>query len=254
MKKLLKYDFFYLFKTSKFIVFGAIFVLFSIISPLTAKYLPEILEFIMNGEDMLIALPEPTTYTAYEQYISDLYEIIFTITIFVSVSIFIRDKSKNLLPFIFSKPINRTKYLLSKYVSFLVLMFVSMTLGYLVFTYYTYFLFNEIFFIKGVYMLLLYFMDIMFVTAVALFCTTIFRNYFPAMLLTWGIYIVSGILTLLERVPVIKHFPGKIQANIVHTLHGITTTGDIIWNIGVTLSLIGVLLYFSIQTIRNQDI
>jgi len=254
MKKLLKYEFFYYRKTSKFIVFGAIFVLFSIISPLTAKYIQELISFLLNGEPMPIDIPDPTVYTAYEQYISDLYEIIFTVTLFVGVSIFIRDKTKDLLPLIFSKPINRTKYVISKYISFLALIFVSLTLGYLSFSYYTYFLFEEVFFVKGIWMMLLYFLDIMFVSAVALFGATYFKTYIPAMLVTWGIYIISGLVTIAERVPVVKHFPGMIKSNIVNVLLDTTTTADIVWNIIVTLGLIGLLIGFTIKKIRNQDI
>ena len=140
MKKLLKYDFFYLFKTSKFLVIGAVFVMFSVISPLTTKYINEILSFLLNGADSPIEIPVPTIYTAYSQYISDLYEICFMVVLFVVVSIFIRDKTKGLLPLILSKPINRTKYVLSKYISVLVLILGSLLLGYLTFSYYTYFL------------------------------------------------------------------------------------------------------------------
>ena len=170
--------------------------MFSIISPLTAKYIQELISFLLNGEPLPIDIPDPTVYTAYEQYISDLYEIIFTVTLFVGVSIFIRDKTKDLLPLIFSKPINRTKYVISKYISFLALIFVSLTLGYLSFSYYTYFLFEEVFFVKGIWMMLLYFLDIMFVSAVALFGATYFKTYIPAMLVTWGIYIISGLVTI----------------------------------------------------------
>lgn len=254
MKKLLKYEFFYYIKTSKFIVFGAIFILFSIISPLTAKYIQELISFLLNGESLPIDIPDPTVFTAYEQYIGDLYEIIFTVTLFVGVSIFIRDKTKNLLPQIFSKPINRTKYVISKYISFLTLILVSLTFGYLVFSYYTYFLFDDVFFVKGIWMMLLYFLDIMFVSAIALFSATYFRTYIPAMLVTWGIYILSGLVTIAEKVPVLKHFPGMIKSNIVNILLDSTTTADIVWNIIVTLALIGLLIGFTIRKIRNQDI
>ncbi len=254
MKKLLKYDFYYLHKTSKFIVFGAIFVLFSIISPLTSKYIEDIFNFLLNGQEVQLLLPKPNVETAYAQYINDLYELVFTVTLFVAVSIFIRDKTKNLQPLIFSKPINRTKYLLSKYITFLIMLLISLTLGYMVFTYYTYFLFDEIFFIKGIYMMLLYFLDLMFASAIALFAAMHFRTYIPAMLTTWGLYIVIGMFAILDKVPVIKYFPGMIKANIGHVYLGITESGDIVWNIIVTLALTSILIGFSIKKIRNQDI
>jgi ABC-2 type transport system permease protein len=254
VKKLLKYDYFYLLKTSKFIVFGAIVVLFSITSPLTAKYMNEILEFFLNGQELGFAMPEPTIYTAYTTYVSDMYEIVFTVTIFVGVSIFIRDKTKGLLPLIFSKPINRSKYVLSKYISFISMLLVCILLGNLVFSYYTYFLFKEILFIKGIYMSLYYFLDIMFVSAVALFSAVHFKSYIPAMIVTWGMYIFSGIVSIADRIPVIKYFPGKIQSNIGHIIYGTQVNSDIIWNIIVVFGLIALLLAMSIKKIRHQDI
>ena len=254
MKKLLKYDFFYLLKTSKFIVFGAIIVIFSIISPLTSKYIKEILEFFLNGQDLGFTMPDPTVYTSYGQYVSDMYEIVFTVTIFVSVSIFIRDKTKGLQPLIFSKPINRGKYILSKYITFNTMMFICILIGNLVFTYYTYFLFDDVFFVTGIYMSLYYFLDILFVTAVALFAAVHFKSYIPAMVVTWGMYIFSGILSIAEKIPVIKYFPGKIQANIGHIISGIQDNTDVALNIIVVIGLILILIGFSIKKIRHQDI
>ena len=255
MKKLLKYDFIYLQKTSKFIVFGAIFVLFSILSPLTARYINELIEFLLAGDDSIIFnTGDPTVFDSYYQYLNDLYEIIFIVIVFVAVSVFIRDKTKGLLPLIFSKPINRTKYVLSKYVSFLVLLFVSIVLGYLVFTYYTYFIFDEIFFDRGVYMMLLYFLDMMFVASAALFFATTFKSYLGAIALTWGVYLSAGILTIAENVPVLKHFPGMIKNNIVAIIAETSTTSDVLLNVLVTALFIAAFLFASINKIRNADI
>lgn len=254
MKKLIKYDYLYLFKTSKFIVFGAIIILFSIISPLTAKYIKDILEFFLSGQNLDLLIPDPTIFTSYEQYISDLYEIVFTVIIFVSVSIFIRDKTKGLQPLIFSKPINRSKYILSKYITFVSMILACLLVGNLVFSYYTYFLFDEVFFLKGVYITLYYFLDVLFISSVALFSAVHFRNYITAMLVTWGIYIMNGILTILDKVPVIKHFPGRIQANIFNILNGVADTSDMMWNISIVLIYITVFIGLSASKIKNQDI
>ena len=199
-------------------------------------------------------MPDPTIYTAYGQYVGDMYEIVFTITIFVGVSIFIRDKTKGLQPLIFSKPINRGKYILSKYISFISMMLVCILLGNIVFSYYTYFLFEEVFVLKGIYMSLYYFLDIMFVSAVALYSAVHFKGYIPAMLVTWGMYFASGILTIAEKIPVIKYFPGKIQGNIISIIQDTQVTSDIVWNVFVVLGLIAILLGLSIKKIRHQDI
>ena len=114
--KLLKYDFIYLWRTYKFLIFPAVAVLFAFASPLTAKYINELLALLTTttGGDPLIVLPDPVIQDSYAQYLSNLYEIFLIVCIFVSVSVFMRDKNKGLLPLVLSKPINRTNYLLSK--------------------------------------------------------------------------------------------------------------------------------------------
>jgi len=254
MKKLLKFEFNYLLKTQKFTVFAGIFILFSIISPLTAKYIQEILAFLLNGQDLGIPLPEPTVFTAYEQYISDLYETIFFIVLFVSVSIFIRDKSKGLLSLVFSKPISRTNYILSKYISFLVLLFVSTVFGYFLFTYYTYFLFDEVFFMKGLGMMALYFLYLACMSSVALFFSTISKSYLLAILPTFGVYILFSILTIFGEVPILEYFPGMIISNIAEIIRDVSTTSSIIWTVVVTTIITGGFLTGSVLKIKSIDV
>lgn len=253
MRKLFKYDFVYLWKTQKFIVFGAIFVLFSILSPLTAKYIGEILGFFLPGEDLGTLFPEPTVWSAYEKYISDLYETIFFVVLFVSVSVFIRDKSKGLLVLIFSKPINRTQYLVSKYVSFLLLLASSILLGYLLFTYYTYFLFDEVFFWKGLAMMGLYFLYLAMISSVALFFATIFKTYLLAVLSTFGVFIVVSILTFFGDYGMFQYFPGMLIQRIVGILYEVNTTGELVGTIATTIGVTLLFLGFGIYNIRTMD-
>jgi ABC-2 type transport system permease protein len=254
MKKLFKYEFLYLYKTQKFLVFFGLFILFSIISPLTAKYLKEILHFLLAGQNMGIPVPEPTVYTAYEQYISDLYQTIFYVVLFVSVSIFTKDKRKGLLALIFSKPINRKKYVLSEYSSFVLLLFVSIVLGYLVFSYYTYFLFNDIFFVKGIEMMALYFVFLAFISSVALYFSTVSKNYLLTLLPTFGIYILFAVLTIAGESTLFKYLPGMLPQSISQILYGVASTKDILLNVFVTIVLTILFLVGSVNKIRKIEI
>ena len=75
MKKLLKYDFYYLQKTSKFIVFPVLLVLLAIMSPLTAKYMNDFLALMLEGTGLEMSLGDPVVFDSYAQYIGNLYEI-----------------------------------------------------------------------------------------------------------------------------------------------------------------------------------
>lgn len=254
MKKLLKYDFFFLLKTHKVTVFVAVFVLFSILSPLTAKYIGEILEALTGGTDIVIDFGTPTVYTAYEQYISDLYETIFFVVLFVSVSIFIRDKSRGLATLIFSKPVNRTKYVLSKYISFMVMIIVSTVVGYLIFTYYTYFLFDEVFFAKGLGMIALYVLYLAFISSIAMFFAIITKHYLSAISLTFGVYILISILTIFGDIAVFEVLPGMLINSIVGILYDLNDTTVFVWNIVVTSLSTAGFIGLSIWKIQKLDI
>ncbi len=253
MKKLLKYDFYYLKKTSKFIVFPIVIILIAIISPLSAKYLNELLEFTLQGTGIAINFPTPTVYDSYIQYFGNLYEIYLYVIIFIAVGMFIGDKTKGLLPMILSKPINRTKYILSKYISISILIFISLIFGYIVFDYYTYFLFDEIYMIGMLYGSLLYFVYILFILSLALFAATHFKTYLMGIVITFGGYLLFSILGIFE-VSVFKYLPAAILNNIVKVLFEDSEVREILLNVSCTFAITLIFISLSILRFRKQDI
>lgn len=253
MKKLLKYDFYYLQKTSKFIIFPVLLVLLAITSPLTAKYLNEIIAFTLEGTGIVIDIGTPTVFESYSQYIGNLYELYLYVIIFVAIGMFINDKTKGLLPLIISKPISRTKYIISKYISLNILILLSLFIGYFVFDYYTYFLFDEIDMLGMFYVTLLYFVYIIYVTSIALFSATHTKSYILAVVMTLGLMMFMGILRLWE-VGILKYIPGYIIVNMIEVLAEVSEVKTIIYNVVLTLSISSVLIILSILRFRKQDI
>ena len=255
MIKLLKYDFIYLWRTYKFLIFPAVAVLFAFVSPLTAKYINELLALLTSttGGDPLITLPDPTILDSYGQYVSNLYEIFLIVGIFVSVSIFMRDKNKGLLPLILSKPINRTKYLLSKFISLSILILVSLMLGYFVFSYYTFFVFDKVDMLGMFLVSILFFVYVIFILAISLFSAVFFNSYLVAVSTTFAIYIITSMLTIFE-VSIFKYLPGVISSNSVNILIGEEIILDVILNVGVTLLISFVFIYFAVNRFKKQNI
>jgi len=206
MFKLLKYDFYHLRKTSKFIVFPVVIILFAIISPITARYMNQILDLALADSGIDIVLTDPVVLDSYLQYIGNLYETILFVVLFVGVGFFIKDKTKGLLPLVLSKPISKTKYLLSKYISLSILILVSLLLGYLVFSYYTYFIFNEIDMFGMFLTTMLFFVFTIYVLSISLFTATHFKSYLASVSVTFGIYILTSMLTIFE-VSIFKYLP-----------------------------------------------
>jgi len=253
MFKLLKYDFYHLRKTSKFIVFPVVIILFAIISPITARYMNQILDLALADSGIDIVLTDPVVLDSYLQYIGNLYETILFVVLFVGVGFFIKDKTKGLLPLVLSKPISKTKYLLSKYISLSILILVSLLLGYLVFSYYTYFIFNEIDMFGMFLTTMLFFVFTIYVLSISLFTATHFKSYLASVSVTFGIYILTSMLTIFE-VSIFKYLPGFISSSSVDILIGEEVVGDVYINVGVTLLISIIFIFFSIKKFRNQDI
>ena len=253
MKILLKYDFYYLQKTSKFIIFPVLLVLLAIMSPLTARYMNEFLALVLEGSGMEITLPDPVVFDSYSQYISNLYEIYLLVIMFVAVGMFINDKTKGLLPLILSKPISRTKYIFSKFISLSVLIFVSLIIGCLVFDYYTFFLFDEVDMLGMFYSMLLYFVYVIYIMSLSLFCATHFKSYILAIVLVFGGWMFIGALSIIDWT-IFNYLPGYILTNIIKLLMDSEVTKDIILTVLVTLGISVLFFTLSALRFRKQDI
>ncbi len=181
-----------------------------------------------------------------------MYEIFLWVVIFVSVGIFVRDKTKTLIPLILTKPISRTKYLLSKYITFNVLLFVSLMIGYLVFGYYTYVLFGEVDMLGMFYGTLLYMLYILFITAIALFASALLDTYILAMFFTFGVYIIVNLFNIFNTT-LFQYFPGQIINAIVDILAGTLDSSEMIFYILVPIVFIVGFLVTGIKIFLSYD-
>lgn len=250
---LLKYDFFYLRKTSKFIIFPAVAVIFAILSPLSAMYINELLTLLMTESGPAITFPDPTVIDSYAQYISNLYEIFLIVTIFVAVSVFIREKTKGYLPLVLSKPINRTKYLISKITSLSILIFGSLIISGFVFGYYTYILFGEIDVMIVVNTTMVFMVYVIFILSLSMLFSQLFNNYPTASILTFVGYIVFNILGNFEK-SILNYMPGRLTYRITEIIVGISETSTLIWNVVITLLVSIIFITISVLKFRRYDL
>ena len=252
MKTLLKYDFIYLKRTSKFIIFPAIAIFFAVLSPLTARYMTEILEALLGAEGIGIAFPEVTVFDSYVQYIGNLYEIFLIVTVFVGVSLFMRQKNKGELPLVLSKPISRTKYLMSKYISFAILIIGTLFVSGLIFAYYTHYLFGTVDLLLTLNVSLLFFLYTLFILSIAMFTAMFFESYAGASVITFVVYIIFSILSGFNK-GILDYLPGRLITRITELIYG--TPDAALWtNISVIVVIIALLGYLSINKFKKYDI
>jgi len=190
---------------------------------------------------------------SYGQYISNLYEIFLIVGIFVSVSVFMRDKNKGLLPLILSKPINRTKYLLSKLTTLTVVILVSLIAGGIVFSYSTWVLFDSVDMALVLWMNVLFLVYVFFIFSVSMFFSQYTKNYATASILTFVVYIAFSIFGGFEA-GILDYLPGRLTARVTELMYEISDTPTLIWTIAVTILTSAVLFYFSIRKFNKYDL
>jgi ABC-2 type transport system permease protein len=236
-------------------VFGALIGIFSILSPLTARFMNEIIEALLPaGDGLSINFPNPSTLDAYFQYFNDLNEIILWVILFVGVSVFIKDKSKGHMPLVMSKPINRTSYLASKYVTYIGMLLAWLIVGYVIFTYYTYVLFDETFLINGLIALSYYAVFVMFLLSIALLMSVLFKTYMIAMIMTFLGYILFSIFNMFSDYNMFKYLPGTLNHYAIDFLVIDGRVEGAVTALLVTLGLTGILLLISSVVFKKQEL
>ncbi len=130
-KELLEY-----WRTYRALALGVVFLVFGLLSPATARYMPDILAR-MDMQGIVIQLPPPTVADGNAQFIKNMSQIGTIVLILIAMGAVARERDKGTVTFTLSKPVSRGAFLLAKAVALLVITWISLGLSALVHWYYT---------------------------------------------------------------------------------------------------------------------
>lgn len=108
-------------RTGRLPVVALVFFVFGLISPLTAKYLPDILQSAA-GPVKIIA-PPPQVADAVDQFLKNVGSNGIFVAILLAMGMVAREKERGTAAFVLAKPLTRQAFLAAKYVA------LSVTLG-----------------------------------------------------------------------------------------------------------------------------
>ncbi len=106
-----------LWRTRRVIVVGMVFLLFGFFSPLSAKFMPEIIKSMPGAEQFASLVPTPTVKDALEQYIKNLTQFGFILAVLLGMGAVAGEKEHGAAALILSKPLPRWAFVLSKFVA-----------------------------------------------------------------------------------------------------------------------------------------
>lgn len=130
-KELLEY-----WRTYRAVVLGVVFVIFGILSPAAARYMPDILA-VLDTQGMVIQLPPPTVADANAQFVKNMSQIGAIALILIAMGAVSRERDKGTVAFTLSKPVPRGAFLLSKALALLIITWAALALAAMVHAYYT---------------------------------------------------------------------------------------------------------------------
>ena len=132
-------------RNNRLLVVVAIFAVFGIISPLTAKYTPELLKSLGTGSGgVTISLPTPTVKDAITQFIKNVAGTGILVAILLPMGLVAREKERGTAAFVLTKPLTRPAFLTAKLLTLGLTLTAGVAVGALATYWYTALLFTPI--------------------------------------------------------------------------------------------------------------
>lgn len=238
-------------KTSKLIVLPVVFLFFAILSPLTARYMKEIMEAAGVGE-MIKLIPDPVYLDSFIQFFknADFMCILTTILVFMgSVS---EEKSKGSAILVMTKGVSRTDFILSKFFAAALLFTAAYMISAAVFIYYTSILFPGAYIAESWLALFLFWLYGILITAITILASTLSRSVTMSAVMALLAYAVIAGITALPKIG--EYSPGILSSLGIEIMKGAEASAKAIAPMIVTVILIFLSLITSVRSFKRQEI
>lgn len=244
------------YKKNRLIVLGAVFLLFGIMSPLTAKYIPQIIEFILGADpeavNFGIDIPTPTIRDAYSQFYKNLSQMGIFVQIILFMNMVSEEKSKGTVVLVLTKAVPRSTFLLAKFIAACFVLVASLFVSSVGFYYYTYLLFGEFPSTGTLTGISLFLMFSVFMMAFIFFASTVTKTTAMSALISLGGYFVLSIFSILPRIS--DYLPLKLTDAAYQISAGAGSIGQYTRSIFVTIFCVILLLIISTLSFQKQEL
>ena len=203
-------------KTFKGVAVAAVLLIFGMTSPLLAKLTPEMLK--SAGLGAAIKIPEPTYLDAYTQFFKNIGEIGIIVLLLVYAGTVVTETTRGTATLMLTKRLSRPSFIISKFLSSVVVWTISYAGSAALCIVYTLYLFPKN---KPVCLLFALFCMWLFgivTLAIAVFASSVFKNYALAAI---GSFAIWGALLFTTALPKIKEYtPAYLAADNMQLLSG----------------------------------
>lgn len=239
-------------RTSKIIILPALFLFFGILSPLSARYMNNILSFVGKEQGISITLPDPTFVDSYGQFFKNIYFMMIIVTILIFSGTVSEEKMKGTIVLVLTKCLSRNGFIIGKLMSAILLFTCSYAFGTAICVYYTSLLFPE-FINPGIWAGLFMF----WIFGILMLTMTILASLLCKSMTTSAVAAFSGYVAIsaITSLPYVgKYSPGVLQGLSPELAAGLIVPGDALIPAAVTFLLAAVLVITALWNFKKQEL
>jgi len=188
-------------RTSKLLIFMAVFFIVGTISPLLAKYTPQLLRSIPDiPPEFAELIPEPSLKDSISQYAENTSQFGVLLVIVLTMNVITQERERGTAGMLFSKPVKRRTFVLSKWLAGMLTVTAGVIISSMACAIYTTILFGELPIGKYLIFNLLLLLFLAVYLSVALLASALARTQGMAAAIAFGFLVILMILSSLPRV------------------------------------------------------
>jgi ABC-2 type transport system permease protein len=240
------------YKTPKAIILGALFLFFGILSPLTAKYMNQILAMAGEQQGFSIVLPDSTFVQSYMQFFKNIYFMMTVVTILVFAGTVAEEKSRGTAVLVLTKCLSRSGFIMGKLIAAVLVFTAAYALSTAICIYYTSLMFPEFINAGILTALLLYWIFGCLMIALTILVSILSKSMTVAAVSGFGCYALISAVAALPYVG--KYTPGMLQVLSTELSDGTKLPSDALIPALITAAMILVAVVAGLAAFRRQEL
>lgn len=163
-------------RTYRVLAVGVVLIVFGLLSPVIAKYTPEIIKLIPNGEAIAQLVPAPTVMDAVTQYIKNIGQFGIILALLLTMGAVAQEKDKGTAAMMLVKPLPRATFLVAKFTALALLFSAAIAIAGAACYYYTWLLFGALDALRWLALNGLMLVLVLVYVALTLFCSVVTKS------------------------------------------------------------------------------
>ncbi len=239
----------------RLLVLGIVFLSFAILSPMSAKYMPDLVQWIMStteGGGLQLTMPPPVPSDSYVQFLKNLTQMGVLLYMLLFMGAVTEEKRKGSVVLMLTKGVPRSTFLLAKFASSAATVLGAYVVSCVVFLFYQWLTFQETPGGDGLLVLASFGAYLVLMAGVTLLAGTVAQSTAMAAVGALGGYFLLSMLSLL---PVVKDYtPSALVDQGLLLLVGKSMASELLWPLVATLGLSAALVALAVALFRKQEL